>query len=104
MTYDWAEYKRKERAHHKNNHEKCDYRHCQDRADIEDANICHLYAIAVIEELQKLDLDPEEFFGDGWTETKALAEAEFPDWLDQEPDIALRIQAHGEIAITFLKN
>lgn len=103
MTYDWAEYKRKERAHHKNNHERCSYRYCRDRQAIEDANNCHLFAIALMDELERLHLDPVEFFGDGWTETKALIEAEFPEWLEQEPDEVTRILARSQIAISLLK-
>lgn len=90
-TYDWAAYKRHERAHHKGQHEGCSYVKCADRRMIEDANEYHLMVLALFDELAVRHIEPSVYFGDKLDQAQALADADFPEWCDTEPDAIHRL-------------
>ncbi len=98
MAYDWAQYKRNQRGHGKGDHSNCDPRRCDFRREIDYQNDAHLFALALFEELANRHLDPLTWFGDGFDQAKALAEAQFPEWLPQEPDFVHRAQARAEFS------
>jgi hypothetical protein len=96
-SYDWAEYKRVERGHAKGNHERCNYRHCLERRQIEDLNEAHLDAKAMFAELAMHHIDPRSYFGDDYDAARDLADMEFPDWLPQDLDFINRFRAKADL-------
>ena len=88
------------RRHQAGDHSLCLYANCRPRQQLEYDNDAHLLAVAVFDELEQTGVDAREFFGDGYDDARRLADAEFPDYdyLPNEPDCVVRIQARSAIA------
>lgn len=99
MTYDWARYKRQERAHHKGIHEGCDYAKCPDRKEIEDACELHLYILALFAELELQHIDARVFSGERYDAMRALADMQFPEWCPDEPDFIHKLWARADVQV-----
>jgi hypothetical protein len=97
MTYDWAAYKRHERAHHKGEHENCNYAKCPDRRAIEDTCELHPYVIALFAELERQHIDALTFFGERLDSMRDLAGMQFPEWCDTEPDFLHKLWAKADV-------
>jgi hypothetical protein len=89
---------RRMRGHRNGDHSTCDYRRCDIRRELEDANENKLDALALFEELANYGIDPLTYLGDRFDEVKAQAERELPDYIEpHEPDWVNRRRAISEV-------
>jgi hypothetical protein len=93
--YNWAAYKRGERAHNGGDHSICDPGRCIYAERLWVANDEHLRSLALLAELADQGLDATGILGDDYADIIASANAQFPGfaYLQSEPDFVHELQA-----------